>query len=497
MSEPDENSTASASEQPQNQPASTAAGAGQTAPRNDRAAEPAAPQAAPGTEQAAKKRRFVDLSPLKASPAFARIWIGGAISGIGAQLTIVAVGLLIYDITPGSAEAKTFAVSLVGIISLAPMIVAGLWGGMLADAFDRRLVLIVSALAGWLSTLALIVIAVVDAVAVDHDRTVAVWPLYVITTVNAVAATISGTTRMAVTPRILPDDMVARAAALNGISIGVMVMVGPAVAGILVAAVGFPWTFAVDAVLFLAGFAGILTLPKLPPLGKVERPGFASLVEGVRFLRTAPNIRLSFLVDIVAMTFGRPHTVFPAVGAVLIGGGPITVGVLTAGMAVGAFLASVFSGPVAHIHHHGRAVGRAITVYGAFVAGFGLVLAAMATGWFGKVGPGLDQVNWIALVLATLALVGMGVSDEFSAIFRSTMMLMASPDSMRGRLQGVFTVVVTGGPRVGDLYVGVFATAVALWFPPLLGGLIIIGLIAVLLRLQPSFRAYDARQPTP
>ena len=119
----------------------------------------------------------------------------------------------------------------------------------------------------------------------------------------------------------------------------------------------------------------------------------------------------------------------------------------------------------------------------------------MQTGWFGAVGEDITRVNPVALVLAAVALAGTGASDEVSAIFRGTMLLTASPDNMRGRLQGVFTVVVTGGPRIGDLYMGILATVVALWFPPVLGGLLIIALIALLLRLQPSFRAYDARTP--
>ena len=210
---------------------------------------------------------------------------------------------------------------------------------------------------------------------------------------------------------------------------------------------------------------------------------------------------MSFLVDIVAMTFGRPHVLFPALGALVFGGGPVTVGILTASMAVGTFLASLFSGPVGHVHRHGVAIGRAISVYGGFVLLLGLTVLgmeiALANGWVAGVGEQFARVNPVALGVAAFAMLGMGASDEISAIFRSTMLLMATPDAMRGRLQGIFTVVVAGGPRVGDLYIGVFATAVALWFPPALGGILIIGLIALLVRVQGSFRHYDARQPTP
>ncbi len=443
----------------------------------------------PDPVPAPRRRRFVDITPLRRSPEYARLWAGTAIAGMGAQLTIVAVGLQIYDITH-----STFAVSLVGGFALVPMIIAGLWGGMLADAFDRRRVLIVSSLVAWGSTFGLIAIAVFD---VSVGGRPEVWPLYVLTTINAVAATISQTTRSAVTPRLLPADLIPAASALNGISYGLQLTIGPALAGVLVATVGFSWTYAADAILFTAGILGIVSLPRMAPLHETQRPGLRSLREGLRFLRHAPNIRAGFLVDLLAMGFGRPQVLFPAVAAIVIGGGPITVGILTAAAAIGTLLLSVFSGPVGHVRYQGRAIAVSVMLYGGFVALFGLVITAMQTGWFGPVGGDFSRVNATALVIAGIAMAGTGATDEVSAIFRSTMMLVATPDHMRGRLQGIFTVVVFGGPRIGDLYMGVFATLVALWFPPVLGGLVIIAAVGVILRVQRGFRAYDAERPTP
>ncbi|MEO5534985.1 MAG: MFS transporter [Pseudolysinimonas sp.] len=444
-------------------------------------------------EPTPKRRRFVDITPLRISPAFARLWFGGAISGIGAQLTLVAVGLQVYDLTK-----STFAVSLVGGIGLIPMIIAGLWGGMIADAFDRKRVLIISALIGWAATATIAVIAFLDATVTGP---IPVWPLYLLATLGSVASTVQMTTRASVTPRLLPANLVPAASALNGISFGFMLTVGPALAGVLVASVGFGWTYLVDVLLFSAMFLGIITLPAMAPSEGVERPGLKSLRQGLDFLRNAPNIRMSFIVDIVAMTFGRPHVLFPALGALVFGGGAVTVGILTASMAIGTFLASLFSGPVGHVHRHGIAIGRAITIYGGFVLMLGLTVLGMqvfqANGWVAPIGISIHDANPVALVVAAIAMLGMGASDEISAIFRGTMLLMAAPDGMRGRLQGIFTVVVTGGPRIGDLYVGILATAVALWFPPALGGILIIALIAILVRVQRTFRLYDARTPTP
>lgn len=436
-----------------------------------------------------RRRRFVDLSPLREHPVFARLFIGTAISGIGFWVTTVAVGLFVFDIT-----GDTFAVALVGGIALVPMIVAGIWGGMLADAFDRRLVLIVSSIVAWAAILGIVALAAVDELVEGRPE---VWPLYVLTTLNAVAATISNATRSSVTPRIVPEQMVSRANALGGIAFGLQMTIGPALAGVLVAAIGFPLTFAIDAVLFTAGFLGVLGLPKLPPLSRAAKPGWESLTDGIRFLRNAPNIRMSFLVDIVAMSLGRPYVLLPAIGASVLGGGAVTVGVLTAATAIGTFLTGLFSGPVAHVHRYGVAIGRAIMLFGAFTALFGGVVAVAATGWFGPVGAEWDQVNLPLLLLASLALVGTGASDEVSAIFRSTMLLTAAPDEMRGRLQGIFIVVVTGGPRVGDMFAGGLAVLTTLWLPPVAGGLSIVAIIAVLLRVQSTFRHYDARDPRP
>ena len=440
----------------------------------------------------ARRRRFVDLAPLRRSPAFARLWIGQTISGVGAQLTITGIGLQIFDIT-----GSTLAVGLLGATTLVPMIVAGVWGGMLVDAFDRRTVAIIASVTGWIAILGLVAASFWDDALIAAGDRAQAWPFYVIAAIIAVSTTIGAAARSAVIPRLLPADLVSRATALNGIGFGFQLTIGPALAGILIATIGFPLTFAVDAVLFTAGFIGVIGLPRMPPLSDVAKPGLQSLRDGFAFLRSAPNIRMSFIVDIVAMTLGRPYVLFPAIGAAVIGGGSVTVGLLTASAAIGTFLASLFSGPVAHVHRHGVAISRAIMIYGAFVALFGVVVLAMQTGWFGAGGPAFDTVVWPALAIACLALAGTGAADEISAIFRSTMLLTAAPDEMRGRLQGVFMVVVAGGPRVGDVYAGVAATLVALWFPPVLGGIAIIGIIAVLVRAQRTFLAYDARDPQP
>jgi MFS family permease len=422
------------------------------------------------------------------------MWIGSTLSGLGGQMTIVAVMLHVYALTESD-----FAVAMVAVAGLVPMVFAGLYGGMLADAFDRRVVGLSAASITFVSTALLAVLA--------WSGNETVWWLYGLSIVNSAANSVVQATRAAITPRLVARELLPAAAALQGVTVGIMVMAGPALAGVLVATAGYAWTYTVDVVLMTSLFLGLWTLPALRPEGVVVRPGLESLRDGIAFLRRAANIRLQYILDIVAMTFGQPLALFPGIGAVLLGGGAITTGVLTAAVAAGAFLSSLFSGPIGRVHRHGVGIQRSIQVYGASIALFGLVLVAAQAGWFapGDLGAtdggGTDRAEGAAniamIVAACIALAVSGAADNVSAIYRSTMMQSAVPDSMRGRLQGIFIVVVNGGPRLGALYAGSLATVTALWFPPLIGGVVIIALVAVLVRLNPSFRAYDARTPVP
>jgi MFS family permease len=437
-----------------------------------------------GAQPVTRRSHFVDLTPFRRSPAFFRLWLGTGIAAIGGQMTVVAVGLHIYDLTR-----STGAVALVGVIGLLPMIVAGLYGGVLADTFDRRTVAIAAESAAWLSVLGLAALAWLH---ID-----VLWFYYALTTLTAVATTIVGATRAAIVPRLVDRELLPAASALGGISMGISITLGPALAGVLVAGVGIQWTYTVDAVLFLAAFTGIITLPAIKPEGGGTTRGIPALVEGLAFLRHAPNIRLGFLIDIAAMTFGMARVLYPAVGALVIGGGAVTVGVLFAAGAVGTLLSSLFSGRLGHVRRQGLAIRNAVLAYGGFMLAFGLVLLPLGARQSGSITDSLATANLPALALAAIALAGAGAADNISAVFRNTMMQSAVPDVMRGRTQGIYTVVVTGGPRIGDAFVGLVAATTLLWLPSVLGGVLILAVVAVLVRLSPSFRGYDALDPRP
>lgn len=395
-------------------------------------------------------------------------------------MTVVAVGMHVYDLT-----GSTLAVSMVALWSLGPMIIAGLWGGMLADVFDRRKLAITTAVISWASIGALALIAFLGVTQVGY--------LYVLAAVNAAAATILGTTRSAIMPRLLAPHLLPAASALFGITFGISVAVGPALAGVLASTVGFAWTYLVDVVLFTAGFLGVLSLPPIAPDGQAAKPGLRSLAQGWQFLRQSPNIRATFIYDLIAMGFGQPRVTFPAIGMLVLGGGYTTAGFLTAAVAVGAFCSSLGSGWVGRVRRQGRAIIVAIGVYGLSIMLFGLtVFAAIVTD-----GSSATEPRFVLIALAAFALAVSGASDNISAVFRSTILQVAAPDHMRGRLQGVFMIVVTGGPRLGDLWAGLLTATLALWAPAVFGGLVILACMGLAAKLASGFMAYDSATPRP
>ena len=413
----------------------------------------------------------IDLSPLRDHPAYRRLWIGGVISGIGAQLTVVAIGVQIYDLTE-----STFAVSLVGILAFAPMIIVGVFGSTLVDAFDRRTVLIWAASISWLSAAGIAALAWLG--------NESLLPLYLLTTLSSVASTLVGTARFAILPRLVPPPQLPAAAALSGVSAGLQVTFGPALAGLLIAGVGYGWTYTIDVLLYSAAFIGIVTLPPIRPTGPRISLGPRSVVEGVRFLLGSAALRAPFLLHIVCMLFGRPQVLYPALAATVLGGGPLVVGLLSSSGAIGVLASSALSGRVVRIRRHGIAVGLSAVAFGATILAFGIVIASTAPRAAGiAIGP---------LVAACLLLMLSGAADNIATIFRTTMMQSAAPDAMRGRLQGLSTVVLTAGPRAGDAWVGTLSAVTAFWAGPVIGGTLIVVLAAIITRGARGMRAYEA-----
>lgn len=422
------------------------------------------------------RRLFVDLTPVRTSRPYRWLWAGASLSGIGTQLTTVAVGLQVYDLT-----GSTFRVGLVGLFAVVPLVSLGLYGGSIVDAHDRRKVVLVTSTG---------LLAVAIGFATQAWLEVgSVWLLYGLVAVQNGFFAVNGPGRTAIIPRLLPPNLLPAANALSGLSSGTAVTVGPLLAGPLISQAGFGAAYSVQVLLLAAAMVTLLALPALPPEGTVRRAGLGSVLEGLRFLRTRPNLRMTFFVDLAAMILAMPRVLFPAIGAAVIGGGATTVGILVAAIAVGQILAGLLSGPLGHVRRQGLAVLVAVVCWGTAIAGFGVTVAFSP----GPVaGGGAHWILWPAVGWLGAA----GAADQVSSVFRNTILQAATPDHLRGRLQGVFIVVVAGGPHLGDLVLGTAGQVGTEALAAIVGGLACVGAVAALGLTQPRFARYDARHPT-
>lgn len=417
-------------------------------------------------------RIFADLTPLRFSAPYRRLWAGLGISNVGQQMTSVAVGLQVYDLTKSS-----FMVGLVGLFQLIPLIGFGLYGGTLSDAFDRRLVGLISALGLWGCS---ILFMLQSALSINS-----VGVLFLVVAVQSAFFAVGNPARQAIIPRLVPKEMLPAANALSMITWNIGFTLGPLIGGLVIAAFGtVSAAYVIDVVAFAIVVWAMWRLPSLPPIliaGDVRpRAGWGAVKEGFVFLKGKRNLQMSFYEDIIAMVFGMPRALFPAIAAQWYGGSmrevAMVLGLLAAAPAVGALLSSIFSGPLGAVRAQGRWVIIAIVVWGSTIAAFGMV-------------------RWLPLALLFLTIAG--AADNVSAIFRTTIMQAATPDEYRGRLQGIFTVVVAGGPRLGDVEAGAVAAVAGEAFSVISGGVICVVLALGLGRAMPSFWKYDARHPIP
>jgi ENTS family enterobactin (siderophore) exporter len=317
-----------------------------------------------------------------------------------------------------------------------------------------------------------------------------VWLLYGLVAVQSGFFAVNTPARTSVIPRLLPPHLLPAANALSGLSSGVGFTLGPLLAGLLVGWWGYGGAYTAQVLLLAVALVTLFALPPLPPEGTVRRAGLGSVLEGLRYLRTRPNLRMTFFVDLAAMVLAMPRVLFPAIGAAVIGGGPTTVGLLVAGIAAGSTLAGLLSGPLGHVRRQGLAVLLAVVGWGLAITGFGVVVAVSP-------GPAASGAAHWSLWPAVGCLVLAGAADAVSAVFRMTILQAATPDHMRGRLQGVFIVVVAGGPHLGDLVLGTAAQVGGEAPAAVAGGLACVVVVAALGFGQPRFARYDAREPTP
>lgn len=422
------------------------------------------------TEERPERRILADLTPLRTSVDYRRLWIGNTVSWLGQAMTALAISLQVYDITHSS-----FAVGLVGLFSLVPLVVFGLYGGAIADTVDRRKLGLASSTGLFLLSLVL-----AGAALAGFHR---VWLLYTIVALQAVFAALNSPARTSMIPRLLPAEQLPAANALNSVTTTFGMMFGPMLGGLVVGVWGYQAAYLIDALTFSAGLYAMWRLPSMRPDrgpdGKdpgtgAERAKRASVVDGLRFLATRPNIRMTFFSDMCAMVLAHPRALFPAVAVLWFGGDARTTGLLVAAPAVGALLGGVFSGWLGRVRRHGLAILLAVAAWGTAVAVFGLT-----------------RNLWLGMLALALA----GCSDTISMVFRSTMLQAATPDAMRGRLQGVFIVVVAGGPRLGDFLAGSVADLTSPQIAITGGGVACVVAVGLLALKWRGFARYDARSP--
>lgn len=397
-----------------------------------------------------------DLSPWRSTRDFRLLWVQGLVTTFGSFMALVALPLQIKDLTD-----SPLAVGAMGAVELVPLIVFGLYGGALADAVDRRKVILLTE-AG-LGLLAAVLLA--NALLPEP----LLWPLYVVAAGVSALAGLQRPALDSLMARIVPHDQLTAAAALNSLRWNVGAIAAPSLAGLVVAYAGHAPAYAITVVSFAASVALCGRIAPAPPAHDAEKPSLRGLAEGARYAWSRPVLLGTYAIDMAAMFFAFPNTIFPFLAEDL--DAEWSLGLMYAAGAVGSLLLSLTSGWTSRVRRHGLLV-----VSGA--AGWGLAITA--AGWFGNV--------WVVLVCLALA----GAGDMLSGLGRSTIWNQTIPDELRGRLAGIEVLSYSVGPQLGQVRAGAAAgwtgTRTAIWS----GGLACVASVAALTALLPKLVSYDA-----
>lgn len=406
------------------------------------------------------RRLFVDISPLRESRDFRLLWLSELATWSGRQIVIVAVPYQIYVLTHSS-----LAVGLVGLAEVVPIVIAGVYGGVLADRFDRRYVQLIAKTV----VAAGAVILVLGAIGLRASQ----GQLYGVVAVIAAAWTVDQSARSATVPRVVPGHLLPSALSLGQASFQTASIAGPAVAGLVIATAGLSWAYALDAIAYVP--AAVLVWQVSPQRVANDNDvvlGWRAPAEAIRYVRRRPLLISLFAADLVAMIFGMPTAVFPALALGVFQINATGLGLLYAAPGFGAILAAVLSGWIPRVRRQGTAIVVAIVIWGLAIALFGL---------FG-------EALWIGLPLLALA----GAANNIGAIFRHTILQLSVPDSMRGRISALNLLVAFSGPRLGDAEAGAVASLVSPVFSVVSGGIASVVGISLLAALMPALRRQRA-----
>lgn len=372
----------------------------------------------------------------------------------------VALAWQVYSLTGSSV-----AVGLLGLAEVIPLIVLTMFAGALADSGDRKKIMMWSQIASMGVSVALTIVALTD--------NPALWLLYALAALGATFDALDRPSRQAVIPSLVGVEKIAAALALRQITFQLAQILGPALGGLAIASLSLAAVYALDAATFVASLISLRPLPPSRPEGETRRDA-KMIVEGLRFSLGRPLIRSVFAIDLIAMVFGMPRAVFPALAENVFHMGAEGVGILYAAPSLGALLGALFSGWVGRISRYGRAIFIIVAVWGASIS--------------------LAGVFAFSLPLLLIFLVIAGIADVLSAVFRGTLVQETTPDALRGRVTAVNQLVVVGGPRLGDVEAGFAAAALGPRGSVISGGLACLVGIGLLWLKTPQLKQYVHRQ---
>ncbi len=414
------------------------------------------------TRQSSLRRRLtsftIDVTPLRESREFRLLFIGQGVSFAGSMITYVAIPYQAYAITRSS-----LVVGFISLAELMPIILMSFVGGALADAVDRRRMVRFTQLGACVVVAVLVVNA-----ALPHPQ---LWVLFAVVIAAAGVDALERPSLDALVPRIVSRDRLSAAAGLESLRGNLGQVLGPPLAGILIATVGLPVTYGVDVATFLVATGALTLMQAVPPAPDAEGVNLRAALAGLRYAAGRHDLLGSYLVDINAMFFGMPMALFPQIASGL--GGPAVLGLLYTAPSVGSLLATVTSGWTRSVRHHGRGIAVAAASWGLAIVAFGLAPAL-----------------WMAL----LALAAAGAADMVSGLFRSTLWNQTIPDAMRGRLAGIEMISYTSGPALGNLEAGVVGSLAGVRASVVSGGILCVAGTVVLSALLPQFWHYRAAQ---
>ena len=407
---------------------------------------------------------LVDLEPVKRDRDFRMLWLGQLVSGLGRQVTVVALPFELWQLTHSS-----LSIGLLALVQLVPILVFSLGGGAVADAVDRRRLLIVTQALLAASSLCLAVLA--------YQPSPPIWAIYVVAFVAAGVGAVDQPTRSSAIPRLVPRERVPAAIAVNWLSGQTVAVAGPVAAGLLLAVSGVATAFAFDVATFMASLIALLLIAPIPPHPEAARPSLRSIAEGLSFARSRRIVLATFAIDLNAMIFGMPSSLMPQLALTVFNTGAAGYGLLNAAPALGALVGAAFSGWVGGVRRPGRGVVLAVAGWGVAIAAFGLLTASFP--------------------LALLCLAFAGGADVVSSVLRASIVQLATPDPLRGRVSSINSLVVTGGPRLGDAEAAGVAAIAGPQFSVVSGGVLcLLGLLAVV-RKFPELLAYEHGNPDP